>query len=52
MERKSLVSKKTAPASKSSSRGVDLSRPAPVRLLAACSSGKHIKKVTIEMLRA
>ncbi len=48
MEKKSLVSKKTAPATQSNLRRVDLSKPAPVRLLAACSSGKHIQKITIE----
>jgi hypothetical protein len=50
IEKKSLAWQKKAPAyrSKSSHPRVDLTRPAPVRSLAACSSGKHIKKVTIE----
>lgn len=48
MEKKSLVSKKTAPSSKSNPSRVDLTKPAAVRLL-ACSSGRHMSKVTIEM---
>lgn len=50
IEKKSLVWQKKAPPYRSKSRHprVDLTKPAPVRLLAACSSGKHIKKVTIE----
>jgi hypothetical protein len=53
IEKKSLFSKMAAPASKSNSvhsRRVDLSRPAPARLLTATpySSGKHIMKVTLD----
>jgi hypothetical protein len=50
IEKKSLVSRKAAPASKSNSihSRVDLSKPAPDRLLTA-SSGKHIKYTTIDL---
>ncbi len=53
IEKKSLISKTTPPASRIiaiNSRRVDLSKPTPVRVLAACSSGKHIKNVTLELL--
>jgi hypothetical protein len=44
MEKKSLVGKKTAPASKSDSRRVDLSKPAPVRVETCRASGdKRVK---------
>ncbi len=51
IEKKSLVSRKAAPASKSNSvhARVDLSKPAPDRLLTAAASGKHIKSVTIDL---
>jgi hypothetical protein len=51
IEKKSLVNKKVAAATivAINSRRVDLSKPAPVRLLAACSSGKHIKRLVLEM---
>ena len=54
IEKKSLFSKMAAPAAKSNSihsRRVDLSKPAPDRLLTAteASSGKHIKYVTIDL---
>jgi hypothetical protein len=50
IEKKSLISKKAAPASKSNSihSRVDLSKPAPDRLLTA-SSVKHIKSTTIDL---
>lgn len=49
IEKKYLVSKQTAPMAKSNSQfRVDLSKPAPARVLTA-SSGKHIKDVTIEI---
>jgi hypothetical protein len=51
IEKKSLFSKMSAPAAKSNSihsRRVDLSKPAPDRLLTAAASGKHLKNVTID----
>jgi hypothetical protein len=52
MEKKTLVLNQTAPTSKTNSRGVDLSRPAAVRIeTCSASSGTHIKEVTLEMLR-
>jgi hypothetical protein len=52
IEKESLVNKKVAAATiiainSINSRRLDLSKPASVRVLAACSSGKHIKKVTL-----
>jgi hypothetical protein len=40
MEKKSLVSKKNVPASKTDSRRVDLSKPAPVRVELCKASGE------------
>ena len=49
IEKKSLVSKKAAAPTIIAihSRRVDLSKPAPDRLLTATCSGKHIKDVTM-----
>ncbi len=52
IEKKSLVSKKAAAATicVRNSRRMDLSKPAPARVLTATpySSGKHMKYVTID----
>ena len=52
IERKLLVRGKIAPVAKNNSiqsRRVDLCKPSNVRVLSACSSGKHIKVVSIQM---
>jgi hypothetical protein len=41
MEKRSLVSKKNAPASKSNPRSVDLSKPAPARVETCRNTGKN-----------
>jgi hypothetical protein len=50
IEKKSLVNNKVAAATiiAINSRPVDLSKPAPARVLTCAASGKHLKNVTID----
>jgi hypothetical protein len=50
IEKKSLVNNKVAAATiiAINSRRVDLSKPAPARVLTCAASGKHLKNVTID----